>query len=62
MLLIPTLRKQRQADLLEFEASLFYAESSKPARATHSEASSKNQPTTNVTPHSALLLLPTALI
>ena len=32
--MIPALRKQRQADICEFEASLVYTVSSRPARAT----------------------------
>jgi hypothetical protein len=34
MPLTPALRKQRQVDLFEFEASLFYISSSRPARST----------------------------
>jgi hypothetical protein len=35
MLLIPALRRQKQADLCEFEASLVYKMNSRTARAVH---------------------------
>ena len=42
----PTLRRQRQADLCEFEASLDYGESSRTARATWRKAVSKTKTNT----------------
>ena len=42
MPLIPTLRRQRQADLCEFEASLVYRESSRTSEATQINLVSKN--------------------
>jgi hypothetical protein len=48
MPLIPALRRQRQADLCEFEASLLYRVSSKTDKAIHRETKSQktNQTTT----------------
>ena len=39
----PALRRQRQEDLCEFEASLYYRASSRTARATQKNPFSKNQ-------------------
>jgi hypothetical protein len=41
MLLVPALRRQRQSDLSEFEASLVYRVSSRTARATQRDPVSK---------------------
>jgi hypothetical protein len=41
--LVPTLRKQRQADLCEFQASMVYRVSSKTARVTQWDPVSKKQ-------------------
>jgi hypothetical protein len=41
--LVLALRRQRQADLHEFEASLFYRVNSKTARATQIDSVSPNQ-------------------
>jgi len=50
MTLIPALRRQRQVELCEFEASLVYRVSSRTARAAHRHPVSKtNQPTNQTT-------------
>jgi len=41
--LIPALRRQRQVELCEFEASLLYKASSRTARATQTDPVLKNQ-------------------
>ena len=46
MLLIPALRRQRQADLCEFKASLVYRVSSRAAKSRQRDPVSKNQKTT----------------
>ena len=49
--LIPALEKQRQVDLYEFEASLFYRVSSRTARVTWSNPVLKKKHTNTHTPY-----------
>ena len=47
--MIPALRRQRQEDLCEFKASLFYRVSSRPARTTQTNPVSKQKQTNRTT-------------